>query len=62
MPGNLGAFGQPMLLHRMAQLVVTEPQRFGGLALVVTVPGKRLLKDRALVGIDCAAQVGDAVE
>ena len=51
-----------MLLHAMAQLIIAQPQRLGGLALVVAVLAKGMLEDCALVGIDCAAQVFDGIE
>ena len=51
-----------MLLHAMAQLIIAQPQRLGGLALIVAMLAKGMFEDCALVGVDRAAQIFDGIE
>jgi hypothetical protein len=57
-----GPVHQPVLLHAVPQLVVTEAKRLGGLALVIAVAAQRMFQNRLFMRIDGKAQVADGIE
>src|SRR3546814_14056644 len=53
---------QPMLPQAMAQLIVSQSQRFGGRALVETMLIERRLQNRHFMRIDSGAEITDVIK
>ena len=55
-------FHQGVLANAVAQLVIGQPERPGGLALVPAMLSEGMGQNRAFVRIDCRAQILDGIE